>query len=153
LSNFSNFFKQEEKDMIISEIRKAEALTSGEIKLRIEKKAGENPMKSARIAFSNLGMRKTKLRNGVLFFLAIEDRKFVILGDNGINKRVPKDFWNNTRDIMQEHFQKGEFVQGLTEGVRLAGEQLSKFFPCDKNDVNELSDSISFEIGEENYEK
>jgi len=139
--------------MIISEIRKAEALTSGEIKLRIEKKAGENPMKSARIAFSNLGMRKTKLRNGVLFFLAIEDRKFVILGDNGINKRVPKDFWNNTRDIMQEHFQKGEFVQGLTEGVRLAGEQLSKFFPCDKNDVNELSDSISFEIGEENYEK
>lgn len=140
--------------MIISEIRKAEALTSGEIKLRIEKKAGENPMKLARIAFNNLGMRKTKLRNGVLFFLAIDDRKFVILGDNGINKKVPKDFWNNTRDIMQEHFQRGEFVQGLTQGVRLAGEQLSKFFPCNKNDVNELPDAISFEEeGEENHEK
>jgi uncharacterized membrane protein len=79
----------------------------------------------------------------VLHF-ALKDRKFAILGDVGINAMVPADFWDVTRDVMKKHFVKGDFVGGLSTGARMAGEQLKSFFPYQSDDVNELSDEISF---------
>ncbi|MGE5458325.1 MAG: TPM domain-containing protein [Methanococcaceae archaeon] len=150
MGSISEFFSQEDKELIVSEIKKAEAKTSGEIRVRIEKSAGEDPLKAARTAFKMLGMKKTKLRNGVLIFLGIEDRRFVILGDNNINKKVPEGFWDSTRDIMQEHFREADFVKGLSEGIVRAGEQLATFFPCENKDVNEITNAISFEDEGEN---
>ncbi len=89
-------------------------------------------------------MEKTELRNGVLFYLAVNSRKFAILGDGGINKIVPDDFWDNIKNMMQEHFIKGEFTLGLIKGIEEAGKILKIYFPYSKDDVNELSDDISF---------
>jgi uncharacterized membrane protein len=89
-------------------------------------------------------MHKTKLRNGVLFYLAIKDKKFAILGDAGINAAVPGDFWEKIKNYMQEEFRKGNFTEGLCEGIRMAGEQLKSHFPYQSDDVNELPDDISF---------
>ena len=89
-------------------------------------------------------MHRTDLKNGVLFYLATDDRKFAVLGDKGINERVPDNFWNNVRDTMRAHFKKNEFAEGLSQGIQLAGEQLKMFFPRQANDINELSDDISF---------
>jgi uncharacterized membrane protein len=89
-------------------------------------------------------MHKTKLRNGVLFYLAVKDRKFAILGDAGINAKVPEGFWDNIKDTMLNHFKNGEFARGLSEGIKMTGEQLKKHFPWKSDDVNELSDEISF---------
>ena len=101
-------------------------------------------MAKARKVFESLGMRNTALHNGVLFFLAIDDREFVILGDDGINEKVPDDFWNNTKDLVLESFKKGLFAEGLSKGIKEAGEQLSTYFPVQKDDQNELPDAISF---------
>ena len=45
--------------------------------------------------FKKLGMHKTAERNGVLFYLAVDDRKFAIIGDAGINAKVPAGFWDD----------------------------------------------------------
>ena len=143
-NKLNEFFTADDQSQITSAIPNAESRTSGEIRVRVERSAGDDPMGVARRAFEELGMRNTELRNGVLFVIAVEDRKFVILGDDGINEKVPDDFWESVRDVVISHFKKGEFAKGLAEGIALAGEQLSKYFPCQKDDVNELPDAISF---------
>jgi uncharacterized membrane protein len=89
-------------------------------------------------------MQKTELRNGVLFYLAVEDRKFAILGDAGINAKVPENFWDSIKESMLNKFKNNEFADGLVEGITLAGGKLKEHFPYQQGDVNELSDEISF---------
>jgi uncharacterized membrane protein len=79
--------------------------------------------------------------------LAVEDHKFAILGDAGINAMVPANFWESTKDLMADFFRQGKFSEGLIEGIHHAGEQLKAHFPFDsQNDQNELSDEVSFGI-------
>ena len=96
------------------------------------------------MVFETLAMHKTALRNGVLFYLAIENRKFAILGDGGINAVVPEGFWNEVKDTVIEGLAAGNPAEGLASGIRLAGQQLSNHFPVKENDTNELSNDISF---------
>ena len=94
--------------------------------------------------FDLLGMQKTELRNGVLIYVAVDDRQLAILGDVGVNQVVPDDFWESTRDIMLDYFKKGDYTQGLVKVILHAGEQLKKHFPYQTDDINELSDEITF---------
>jgi uncharacterized membrane protein len=122
----------------------AEQKTSGEIRVHIDSKCYGNVLDRAAQVFAELNMHQTKLRNGVLFYLAWEDRKFAILGDAGIHAVVPDDFWDNIKIRMQLKFRAGQFKEGLCEGIQMAGEQLKEKFPIAEQDVNELSDKISF---------
>lgn len=101
-------------------------------------------MDRATEVFASLNMHKTKLRNGVLFYLAIKDKKFAIIGDVGINKLVPENFWESIKNHMQSEFRQGKFTEGLCDGIKMAGEQLKNHFPYQSDDVNELPDDISF---------
>lgn len=139
-----DIFTEAEQQKIREAIQDAELNTSGELKIHIERKCNENAMDRAAFVFEQLGMHKTKLRNGVLIYLAIEAKEFAILGDVGINEKVPQGFWNSTSLVMLEHFKNGKFVEGLISGAKEAGLQLKAHFPYQQDDVNELSDDISF---------
>jgi len=139
-----DLFTAKQQTLIVAAIKAAELNTSGEIKVHIEKKCKEDVLDHAAFMFDELDMQKTELRNGVLIYLAVEDRKLAILGDTGINLKVPKNFWDATRDVMIHHFKEGEFAEGLANGIKLAGEQLKEHYPYQSDDVNELSDDISF---------
>ncbi|MDD2303975.1 MAG: TPM domain-containing protein [Prolixibacteraceae bacterium] len=140
-----NFFSKEEKKQITDAIAQAELNTSGEIRLHVEGKCKIDVLDRAAYIFEKLEMNQTEKRNGVLFYLAVYDRKFAIIGDSGINQLVAADFWNETKETMLPYFKEGKFTDGLTKGILMAGEQLKANFPYQSNDVNELSDEISFE--------
>ena len=89
-------------------------------------------------------MTNTEQRNGVLFYLSVDHRKFAVLGDSGINTVVPENFWDNVKMIMLNQFREGRFTEGLTEAILKAGTQLKQHFPHKTNDVNELPDEVSF---------
>lgn len=145
MSSAKDFFTEEQKKKIEQAIQGAEKNTSGEIRVHIENHcAGEVLTRAAEI-FTKLGMSQTALQNGVLFYLAVKDHKFAILGDAGINKLVPPHFWDNIRDHMQEHFRAGRFTEGLCEGIDKAGEQLKLHFPYKASDRDELSNEVSFD--------
>ncbi len=141
-------FNDEEQQRIREAVERAEKNTSGEIRVCVEKTCSEDVLDRAATYFTKLDMHKTKLRNGVLIYLATEDHKFAIIGDGGINKVVPDDFWDQTKLQMLEQFKQGNLVEGIAIGVTLAGEQLKKYFPYDKDDTNELSDEVSFMDGD-----
>ena len=144
MGNPSTFFTKEDKIEIEKSIKTAELNTSGEIRVHIESKCPENELDRAAFWFSELKMHKTELRNGVLFYMAIDDRKFDILGDIGINAKVPNDFWDSTKELMLGFFKEGKIAQGLCVGIIRAGLQLKDKFPYQKQDVNVLNDEISF---------
>ena len=140
----SKFFTSDQKQQIISAIKEAELNTSGEIRVHIENHCKREVLDRAAAIFASLKMHKTKLRNGVLFYLSIKDHKFAILGDGGINAVVPDDFWDNISDMMRRKFKENEFTAGLSSGIKMAGEQLKAHFPYHADDINELDDDISF---------
>ncbi len=135
---------EEEKIQIKNAIQMAELDTSGEIRVHIEERCREEVLDRAAFLFEKLKMHKTKLRNGVLFYLALEDRKFAILGDAGINSKVPDTFWDEIKATCIAHFGENKIAEGLSKGIRMAGQQLKEHFPYQSDDVNELDDEISF---------
>ncbi|MDT0293625.1 TPM domain-containing protein [Mesonia ostreae] len=128
---------------IVDAIKEAENNTSGEIRVHIEKECKEDVFSRAKDVFEYLKMHETELKNGVLFYVSTSNRQFYILGDKGIDEVVEANFWESTKEIVIAHFKKEQFKQGLVEGILKAGEQLKKFFPYQKDDINELSDEIS----------
>lgn len=143
MSKVEDFLTQEEEHAIVEAIRVAEKNTSGEIRVHIEKTTSEVPFDRALEVFQELKMNETQLQNGVLIYLAVADKKFVICGDKGINDLVADDFWDTTKEVMKNHFKNGNFKQGLIDGILMSGEQLKKHFPWSANDINELSNEIS----------
>jgi uncharacterized membrane protein len=138
------YFSEKDKLQITNAIRAAELTTSGVIRVHIEKHCREDVLDRASHIFKKLEMHKTELRNGVLFYLAVSDHKFAILGDAGINQKVPDNFWEEIKEKMAEKFKDGRFAEGLSQGIRMAGEQLKSHFAYQEDDVNELSDEISY---------
>jgi uncharacterized membrane protein len=141
----SSFFTKEQQAQILASVREAEKETSGEIRVHIETSFTGDVLDRAAWVFKKLGMHKTAERNGVLFYLAVSDRKFAIIGDAGINAKVPAGFWNETSELLMKNFKEGKFTEGLSEGIILAGKQLQSHFPYRKEDINELPDEISFD--------
>ncbi len=139
------FFTEDQKQAIIQAVKEAELNTSGEVRIHIENKCKYDVLDRTADIFEKLKMHETELRNGVLFYLAIEDRQFAIIGDVGINDKVPENFWDSIKDTILKDFKEAKYTEGLSKGVLMAGEQLKKHFPYLKDDINELSDEISFE--------
>ena len=139
------FFSIEEKERIVEEIRKAEARTSGEIRVHLDCCSREMPLEKAKKVFHRLGMPRTKARNGVLIYLATEDRRFAILGDEGIHRVVPENYWEDVKEKMQKQFREGRLCEGVCLGIREIGEKLKVHFPVQPDDRNELPDTISEE--------
>lgn len=143
MSKVEDFLSKEEEQEIVEAIRMAEKNTSGEIRVHLEKTTELDPFDRALEVFNELKMDETQLKNGVLIYLAVEDKTFVICGDYGINDVVANDFWDSTKEVMVAHFKNGNYKQGLIDGILIAGEQLKKHFPWSEDDTNELSNEIS----------
>lgn len=140
-----NFFTKDEQDLITKSISEAEKNTSGEIRVHIEMHCKTDPKTRAIEVFKQLKMGQTNLRNGVLFYFAVKDKKFAVIGDSGINEIVQVNFWNSIRDEAIQNFKQGKFSEGLITGITMTGEKLKAYFPYQINDKNELSNDISFE--------
>jgi len=139
-----DFFSKQEQEDIKQAIMNAELDTSGEIRIHIENTCSGDVLDRAAFIFKQLGMSKTDLRNGVLIYLAVRNRRFAIIGDMGIHKVVPENYWDNIKANMLNHFRENRFADGLIEAIEETGKQLKKNFPYQRHDVNELSDDISF---------
>ncbi|MGB7393061.1 MAG: TPM domain-containing protein [Pricia sp.] len=143
MSRVEDFLSAEEEQEIVDAILRAEKNTSGEIRVHIEAHTRSDHMERAKEVFQVLKMGNTKQENGVLIYVAVNDKKFAIYGDRGINKVVPEGFWDSTRDAIQSQFRNKHFKQGIIDGILKAGKELQTHFPYERGDINELSDEVS----------
>ncbi len=145
MSNAITILNREEDRRVVEAIKQAELNTSGEIKVHIENRCKGDVEERSLIVFDKLKLNETKLRNGVLIYIAVKDHKFAILGDEGINKVVEEGFWNDVKDLMAAAFKEGRFADGLEQGIQRCGVKLKAYFPYQSDDINEIPDDISYE--------
>jgi len=138
-----HFFSRAEKRCITAAIAVAEGRTAGEIRVHVESGSGGDPAVRAQQVFTALGMDRTEVRNGVLIYLAVRERRFAIIGDSGIDRVVPAGFWEETKETMAGYFRAGRFVEGVCHGIESVGGHLAAYFPRLAGDVNELADEVS----------
>lgn len=143
MAKIEDFLSKEDEAEVVAAIQRAEQRTSGEIRVHIEHTFKGDIWARAMEVFHLLKMDNTREENGVLIYVAVDDRQFIIYGDKGINKVVPKDFWETTKEAIVAQFKKGNFKQGLIDGILKAGHELQVHFPWSEGDKNELSDKIS----------
>ena len=136
------FLEKLDQDRIVKAIQNAEEKTSGEIRIHVQPKSGSDIRQFAERTFERLGMTKTALRNGVLLFIASEENRFAILGDRGIDQKVPPGFWDEIAAKLTIRFKNNEFTDGIVEAIHASGERLKEYFPRATDDVNELPDQI-----------
>jgi uncharacterized membrane protein len=140
------FLEKLDQQRITAAIPDAEQQTSGEIGVHVQPQAiGGDIRTVAERTFERLGMTRTALRNGVLLFIATEEQRFVIIGDRGIDEKVPAGFWDDIAAKLTIRFSNAEFTEGIVEAITAAGQQLREYFPRAAGDVNELSDSMNIE--------
>lgn len=136
---------ESDKIAIQEAIRRAEELTSGEIRVHIDQNCNGNPLERAIQVFNKLKMQATKERNGVLIYLSFKDKKLAILGDIGIDEKVGSDFWTSTKDQLILDFKNNKFTEGITNAVIEVGKRLKEYFPHQADDSDELSNEITFD--------
>jgi uncharacterized membrane protein len=146
----NEFLEKLDQPRIVSAIKAAESETSGEIRVHVQPKARGGDLRTvAERTFERLGMTKTALRNGVLLFIATEEQRFVILGDKGIDEKVPPGFWDDIAAKLTIRFKAGEFTEGIVEAIAAAGDHLRTYFPHAEGDIDELPDEIDVSDSDE----
>lgn len=143
MSKVEDFLTLSQEEEIIAAIKEAEKNTSGEIRVHIEHHSDKDPLERATEVFYFLNMDRTHQKNGVLFYVNVNDKKFAVIGDRGIDKVVPDDFWGSVKDTVLSRFKTGNYAKGLIKGILAAGEKLKQYFPYTSDDQNELPDEIS----------
>jgi len=144
----AHWLNQQDRDRLEAAIRAAEFETSGEIVVALKAHVKGDIYHTAKTFFDQHKLTRTADRNGVLLLLAYKDRRIALLGDEGINNRVPPDFWEGTVAKMTARFREQDYIGGLEVGIRDIGQQLKRFFPHREDDVNELPDDIMDEDAE-----
>jgi uncharacterized membrane protein len=137
------FLNQLQHDEIVAAIRAAERKTSGEIRVFISRRPIEDPVAAAQVHFVELGMERTRERNGVLIFVAPRTHKFAVIGDTGVHSRCGDEFWRQMAGELSAHFRRSEFTRGIVSAVRKAGELLAQHFPRGPDDKNQLPDEVA----------
>jgi uncharacterized membrane protein len=133
-----------DEERLISAIQIAEKQTSGEIRVHFDTDKVDSALDRAKLIFTKLKMHETELRNGILFYVNLQQKQFAVWGDEGINKNVPENFWDNVKDTAISNFKEGKTIDGLEKCILMSGEQLKKYFPLAEGDKNELKNDISY---------
>jgi len=145
------FLSEPDFDAIAGAIRAAETRTSAEIRVHLERRVPRrlfrrrhDALARAQRVFRRLGMHRTAERHGVLIYIAVEERRLAVVGDEGIHARVGDTHWNEVRDLMIEILrEKGPPRRALERAIETLGRALAEHFPRRPDDRNELSDDVS----------
>jgi uncharacterized membrane protein len=137
------FLTRAERDRVRDAVRNAEKRTSGEVRVHLDAAIMEGVLDHAAFVFDDLGMKKTKDRNGVLLYVSVPSRKVAVIGDAGIHAKSGQHYWDSVLELVLSHFREGRYCDGLCAGVERIGEQLREHFPYERDDMNELDDDVS----------
>lgn len=144
MASSNHFLTEKQEQRVVEAIQKAEKKTSGEIRVHIEDHCENEPLMRAARIFHELGMGQTAQQNGVLIYIASDDKKAAVYAGKGIHKQVEEGFWDDVLKILISHFKNQAFVEGIEQAIAKVADKLVELFPHERGDINELSNEISY---------
>lgn len=135
-------------EAIEASIRESESRHRGEIRFAIEGSLdawsalkGIGSRVRAVQVFGDLGVWDTEENNGVLIYVLLADHRVEILADRGYSPGVEAQLWDAVCQQMEKAFSEQRFEAGALDGVRSVGTILTRCFPLEGRNPNELPDS------------
>ena len=139
-----NHLSDTDVSALVEAIKTAENHSTGEIRVHIDSSTEQESERVAWEVFEKLQMHETKDRNAVLFHVNFDQKYLSIIGDKGIHEKVCQSFWDKIHAEMVADFAKGDYLQGLKNGILAIGIELKKYFPVGEENPNEFPDEITF---------
>ena len=133
-------------DAITAVIARAEAQTSGQIKVHLERRVHgrtSDALARAKQVFAHLELHLAAERHAVLIYLALGDRKLAIIGDAGIHAHVGDEYWSAIRDHMVTNLRAGAPREAIVGAVNEVGRVLREHFPRRPGDSMDAGDELS----------
>jgi uncharacterized membrane protein len=132
------------EEAVVAAVQSAELKTSGEIRVHLSRNplAGD-AMREAQRIFTKLKMDQTKDHNGVLLYINLNQQRFAFYGDSAIHEKVGQSFWDDLAGSFLQTMKSGGLVRALEHVVDQVGIELSRHFPRQADDKNELEDTLS----------
>ncbi|MBI3374477.1 MAG: TPM domain-containing protein [Betaproteobacteria bacterium] len=90
--------------------------------------------------FSSLRVWDTEHNSGVLIYVQLVDRRIEIIADRGISAKVEQREWDAICRGMEAAFRLRNYEQGALEAIAQATLLLSRHFPAQAGNPNELPD-------------
>jgi uncharacterized membrane protein len=137
------WFSEGDLAEVSAAIAGAEALTSAEVRVHLDRRCPGDPTARAAAVFEQLEMHQTRERNGVLVYVALDDHRLAVVGDRSIHERVGQPYWERLAATLSAHFAQGRRREGLSAVVHELGRELARHFPRRPDDANELTDQVS----------
>jgi uncharacterized membrane protein len=136
------FLTKEQELEVAEAIRAAEHGTSGEIRVVIISRWIFRMERHAWRLFERLGMRNTRRRNGALIVLFARRRRFMVLGDSGLNEVVQTGYWEDIASEMTEMLGENRKLDALTTAIRKLGETMAGHWPPEAINPDELANAV-----------
>ncbi|MDD5405827.1 MAG: TPM domain-containing protein [Sulfurovaceae bacterium] len=92
--------------------------------------------------FFMLGLHKTTNHQAIMIFVSLHEHFVKIIVDTGISNKLQNNIWQKIIDEFTLDVKNGDFEKGYIKAIRAIGEILKIEFPVQKNDKNELSNSL-----------
>ena len=102
----------------------------------------ENVERDAKLAFLEEGIFATKNRIGILIYISMFEKQIIILGDTGIQKKVPTEKWNLLVNLIAGGFKENQPLKGILSAIHECGELLKENGFTGEKKENELGDEL-----------
>lgn len=115
---------------ILRALRFVARKSTGEVFVRVsEDRFERDPTDTALTLFEEFDMTRTQDRNAVLIYLNRKTRKFSIIADEGIHRKVGQKYWDELARNFSEDLRATHLENAISLLVFSVGTTLAKKFP------------------------
>lgn len=97
---------------------------------------------AAEAQFYQNGVYRTREGTGVLIYVSVFERRVWVLGDRGINARIPEGYWKGVADTIVQGVREGRPAESICRAVARVAEVLAEKLPVKPGDTDELENLV-----------
>lgn len=107
-----------------------------------EKDELDSVHRRAHLEFYLNRIHRTENGTGVLIFVSVMEKKAVVLADEGISQKLPKEHWDDILGMLGKHLHDGKWADGFVAAIEACGKDLQTHFPVNSGKANELKNHL-----------
>lgn len=92
--------------------------------------------------FYNQRVHRTQRSTGILIFISLDEHRAVVIGDDPVSDLLKAEDWNGVIHLLLQGMRDKKMYLGFQQAIAASGELLSRHFPVQGNNPDELSNKL-----------